>query len=111
MFEDFAELFTRCQQQEERRFMGDWSFLKILEELSSPICALVECDIGTMTTPEANSSRRWRITATGREVLAADQNRLNLYDIDCWFGGVRLIGENLWCWNAKDQSVTKPSLV
>ena len=105
--QNFGQLFKRCQQLEERRFMGDWSFLNILVESSSSVPPLLISDEGNVNAQLANFDQRLKITAMGKEVLAGKNNWLGFYEIDGWLGGVHLSAQNLWCWNSDKKVIQR----
>jgi hypothetical protein len=94
----FEELFRAVQRMEERVYMGDSSFLRILRELASPPRPLLRLE------PAQNGalrSTRVSLTATGREVLEGLDDWVGIHGIDRWLGGVHLKGrEAAWRWDA-----------
>ncbi|HEX9945093.1 MAG TPA: DUF1835 domain-containing protein [Thermoanaerobaculia bacterium] len=94
----FAELFRATQRMEERVYMGDWSFSRILNELAAPPRPLLCLE------PAPNGALRGQrvsLTATGREVLEGRDDWVRIRGIDRWLGGVHLRGpEAAWRWDA-----------
>lgn len=89
------QLFVAVQRQEEKVFMGDWSFYRIMTDLSEARHALVQLsDLsqkspGTVTMAEA-----------GRKVIEGHADHVDLNGIDQWLGGVHLKGEKAaWRWD------------
>ncbi len=85
----FPALFREDQHREERIFMGDTSLLRYLQDMTSCRAPLAR-----------EEDNLYRITDTGREVLAARADQVRLNGIHRWLGGVHLIGhEVLWRWD------------
>jgi hypothetical protein len=93
----FEEVFRATQGMEERVYMGDASFDRILRELAAPPRPLLRLEPGA-----AGSLRplRLSLTPTGREVLAGRDDWVRIRGIDRWLGGVHLQGvEASWRWD------------
>ena len=93
----FAEAFRATQAMEERVYLGDASFHRILRELAASPLPLVRLEPGA-----GGSLRALRIslTSTGREVLEGREDRVRVRGVDRWLGGVHLQGaEAAWRWN------------
>ncbi len=94
---DFRKLFRADQQREERIFMGDTSFARYIHGLATCRRPLLIDEDGV-----------YRITPTGREVLAAQADHVRLNGINRWLGGVHLSGtEALWRWNERAQRLVR----
>jgi len=95
----FEELFRATQRMEERVYMGDLSFLRVLRELAPPPRPLLRIE------PSPSGSMRGQrlsLTATGREVLEGRDDWVRIRGIDRWLGGVHLQGsEAAWRWDGK----------
>lgn len=91
----FARAFRRMHQGEDAYYIGDESFMALIEELSLMSPPLVEID-----------DRSIALTAEGREVLAGRRDRV-AYGLDRWMGGVHLkTGETtIWRWDEEKGSV------
>jgi hypothetical protein len=95
----FEELFRACQRMEERIYMGDSSFFRLLHELAAPPRPLLRIEPAASGTLR---SQRVSLTATGREVLEGHDNWVRIRGIDRWLGGVHLQGtEAVWRWDAR----------
>ena len=88
------EIFEAYQQQEKRRFMRDAIFFNILKDLLSH-----------NVLSSSHNGEYLEITAIGDRVLKAEQNWLNLIDVDFWLGGVHLTSQNIWCWDIAKQKI------
>ena len=101
------EAFVSSQDREERLFLGDSVFAAYLENLSATGEPLVLYSDGTrIVAPRDPASLNgfWdseaMVTQTGRAVLEGNRDRLGLYPIDRWLGGVHLSGtEARWRWD------------
>jgi hypothetical protein len=94
----FEEVFRATQAMEERIYMGDASFHRILRELAASPRPLVRLEPGANGALRA---LRIALTPTGREVLAGQDDWVRIRGIDRWFGGVHLHGsEAAWRWDA-----------
>jgi Domain of unknown function (DUF1835) len=95
----FEELFGATQGMEERVFMGEASFLRLLRELAAPPRPLLRLE------PAPNGSARGQrpsLTTTGRAVLEGRDDWMRIHGIDRWLGGVHLQGaEAAWRWDAE----------
>jgi hypothetical protein len=93
----FEELFRATQRMEERVFMGDVCFLRILRELAAPPWPLIRLE------PSPSGSMRSlqvSLTANGRQVLEGAADWVRVRGIDRWLGGVHLEGrEAAWRWD------------
>jgi hypothetical protein len=86
------DIFVKCQTFEERKFMGDAIFWKILEGFEKyNLIKKYEGKIG--------------ITTLGKEILQGKENWLNIKPIQRSIGGVNLNKENLWCWDLEEKSI------
>lgn len=95
----FEEVFRATQRMEERVYMGDSSFHRILRELASPPRPLVRLE------PSASGSVRGMtvsITHGGREVLEGKDDWIQIRGVDRWLGGVHLHGQDAaWRWDTE----------
>lgn len=107
--------FRLAHEREERAFLGDTVFASQLERMSVEAPALVLfADGSPIRAPrsevEAESfwTGRARLTALGREVLAGEQDWLEVHPIDRWLGGVHLIPGHLWRYDPRSGQVLAP---
>ena len=102
-----AEIFVAVHTREERPFMGDWPFWRVLARLASGPRPLLELASGARPrfppeVPAAASfgAQRFRLTPAGREVLAGKLDAVDANGIDRWVGGTHLQnGAKLWRWD------------
>jgi hypothetical protein len=102
-----AEIFVAVHTREERPFMGDWAFWRVLARLASGTKPMLELASGARPrfppeVPAAASfgAQRFRLTPSGREVLAEKLDAIALNGIDRWLGGTHLHkGAKLWRWD------------
>jgi non-ribosomal peptide synthetase component F len=102
-----AEIFVAVHTREERPFMGDWPFWRVLARLASGTKPMLELASGARPrfppeVPAAASfgAQRFRLTPSGREVLAEKLDAIALNGIDRWLGGTHLHkGAKLWRWD------------
>jgi hypothetical protein len=93
----FEELFRATQGMEERVYMGDGSFHRILRELAAPPRPLVRLEAAPSAALRA---LRVSLTTSGREVLEERDDWVRSRGVDRWLGGVHLQGpEAAWRWN------------
>ncbi len=92
----FEEVFRATQAMEERVYLGDLSFGRILRELAAPPRPLLRWEPASSSPLRA---QRIALTATGREVLEGRDDWVGIRGIDRWLGGVHLQGvESAWRW-------------
>jgi len=93
-----GQLFLAVQDMEERSFMGDTSFWRILKSLAAGPNPLLH--IEDRDTPFFK--RMVYATGLGKDVLAGKQDHVRLRGIDRWIGGIHLQGsESRWRWNGR----------
>lgn len=100
-----GRLFARYMESEERRFLGDASFLMVLNTLANSVTPLVKSDPKPLTLP-ASPDQRVTITKEGLECLDGVRNWLDSHPIDQWIGGVHLTPGNRWWWDPETQLIT-----
>lgn len=98
-------LFQRYQDAETRRFLGDLSFWKLLNELrqsQTPLIALQNEPLGL----PGDASQQIYLTQAGRERLQTPSPSFP-HTLSRWIGGVHLSAENVWCWDPVQQKLTR----
>ncbi|MGH8631117.1 MAG: DUF1835 domain-containing protein, partial [Burkholderiales bacterium] len=100
------QIFAGAQALEERPFMGDWSFWRLLARLARPPEPLIQVeDSGRFFYPPRVpdgpefSAQRLALTALGREVLENRNDAVRLRGIDAWIGGTHLQAHSVWRWD------------
>jgi hypothetical protein len=93
----FEDLFRATQSREERVYLGDVSFLRILRGLaagSRPLLRLEPGPHGSVRTQKVT------LTTTGSDLLEGRDDWVHIHGIDRWLGGVHLQGsEAAWRWD------------
>jgi len=90
------EIFKAYQAQEERKFMGDVIFWKMLDDFKEHQLILSE-----------KHRQKLTITPLGQKVLNGKENWLHIKPIQRWIGGVNLTPNNLWCGDIKKKTIAK----
>jgi hypothetical protein len=49
------------------------------------------------------------LTATGKQTLRGEADRVELLDVDRWIGGTHITPDNLWRWDTTDLRLIRPS--
>ncbi len=101
-----VEIFAELQSGEQRPWLGDWSFWKILGGMAKGAEPLLETADGRpfrhpprqLDGAEFNE-QALRLTRAGREVLENRRDALKLRPIDRWLGGTHLHRGALWRWD------------
>ena len=91
---DPIDIFTKGQSFEERRFMGDVIFWKILDDFET---------YGVIEKREV----KLYLTSLGKELLDGKKNWLSIAPLKRSIGGVNLTLDNLWCWDMKKKNIRK----
>ncbi len=111
-----AEIFVAVHTHEEKAFMGDWPFWRVLARLASGTKPMLELASGARPrfppeVPAAASfgAQRFRLTPSGREVLAGKLDAITTNGIDRWLGGTHLWhGGTLWRWDGAAGKLAAP---
>jgi hypothetical protein len=102
-----AKIFQEQQKTEERIFMGDLSFWKILGELINSPLPLIKAKLDTEKFDPRNENDTLALTAMGKRVLDGERNWMDKHRIDKWLGGVYLNANNVWFWNPEIKKVVR----
>ncbi|HVZ15208.1 MAG TPA: DUF1835 domain-containing protein [Bauldia sp.] len=107
-----VRLFHDLIHQEEAAFMGDWSFFRLLDDLAF-------CDVPLIAglpppSPADDNTGRFReaaleLTMAGEEVLAGEEDHVELSGLDRWWGGTRLAGRNVWRYDRGARRLLPPT--
>jgi len=91
---DPLDIFIKGQSFEERKFMGDVIFWKILEDFETyKVIKKQEGKLG--------------LTILGEQLLNGQKNWLSISPLKRSIGGVNLSLDNLWCWDKKKKNIKK----
>jgi hypothetical protein len=109
------DLFAAVQTLEERPFLGDWPFWRLLSRLARPPLALLRLERVARffypprvpDGPEFNA-QRLVLTEQGREVLENRSDAVRLRGIDRWLGGTHLETHTAWRWDGERQRLIAP---
>ncbi|HLK65834.1 MAG TPA: sigma-70 family RNA polymerase sigma factor [Bryobacteraceae bacterium] len=98
------QLFVAVQNQEEQVFMGDWSFYRMMSDLSEARHSLVQ-----ISDRSRQSLGKVTITELGRKVIEGRADHIELNGIDRWLGGVHLKGDKgVWRWDRASERIVSP---
>jgi hypothetical protein len=99
-----ADLFHHNQTCEERPFMGDLLFWRVLERLAGGDHPLLTLDPAGVP----HAQRTATLTADGGRVVRGEADAVALNGIDLWRGGVHLRGrEDVWRWDAAGDTLLR----
>ena len=90
---DAHDIFEKSQSFEERKFMGEVIFWKILNNFEN--YNIIKRDIHKKLT----------ITPLGKELLDGKHFWFNIMPLDRYIGGCHLSLENLWCWDVPNKTI------
>jgi hypothetical protein len=90
------KIFTKYQNYEKRKFMGDVIFWKVLDDF-----------IDHKLIKSRENGQDLTLTPLGKKVLNGEKNWLQIKPINRWKGGVNLKPTNLWCWNIQKKNIRK----
>ena len=108
------QVFRAVQAREERPFMGDWSFWRLLERLEQAEVALLCRDTAPAWPAPAGAAHPAQrqvlaLTAAGRAGLAGELDAVQMNGIDRWWGGTRLWRpESVWRWDGAHARTAGP---
>ncbi len=95
-----SELFQRAQRREERLFMGDWSFWRILGRLADGGDRALVATIPAGVRHIALATARVSLTPRGEGALAGTGTGWRP-ESERWIGGVALGSPPAWCWDSR----------
>ncbi|CAA6806845.1 MAG: Unknown protein [uncultured Sulfurovum sp.] len=87
-----VDIFVKNQIFEEKKFMGDIIFWKILDNFEK--YKVVK-----------NNDGRLSITFLGEQLLEGTENWVGIKTPSHYLGGVKLDSENLWCWDIDKKEI------
>ena len=91
---DADEIFMKSQNLEERKFMGDVIFWRILHEFE--LAKVIK-----------REEKKLTLTLLGQKLLNGEKNWIDIKSIDRFIGGTQLTNDNLWCWDKKREIIKK----
>ena len=91
--DEAKDIFEKCQSFEERKFMGDVIFWKILNNFENH--NIIKRDINNKLT----------ITSFGKELLNGKHFWFDIMPLERYIGGCHLTLENLWCWDVPSKTI------
>ena len=92
-----AAVFRRFRELEEAAFLGDMSFMQIVEGLLAPPHPLL--------AGSAAAEGHLTITSEGARCLAGELDWVHEAAIDRWIGGVHLAGYRVWRWDGEGLTI------
>jgi hypothetical protein len=109
-----GELYARCQTCERARFMGDWSFFALLDELAAePLPLVADLPPGGFPFKGEEAARHAylespvRITHNGLLVREGRLDRAINKPLDRWLGGTHVTNESFWRWEPATASLLR----
>ncbi len=100
-----GRVFKQYQETEDRMFLGDSGFWRVLDGLLAAKPALLQASSGEAQTV-AWPHQELLITPRG-SALAKGRGHVERPELDRWIGGVHLTPNNLWCWDAETRTIAK----
>jgi hypothetical protein len=93
----WEDAFRASQSREAASFLGDASFIRVIEALAAAATPLLARDGDALA-----------ITSFGRAVAAGDADHVATNGVDRWLGGTRLHGRaDVWRWDASAGRVVR----
>ena len=107
-----GKLFAEQQKTEQRIFMGDLSYWRVLDELFDVDVSNGEKPLIALEDTKAEYDPRNRedifsLTSSGREILDGKANWMDSHHPDRWLGGVHITRDNLWVWDDQAKQVCR----
>ena len=90
------KIFKTYQTYEERRFIGDIIFWRMIDEF---------VEYGVIEV--INEKRDLGISSLGKEIITGQRNWLGITPINHSIGGVQLSPDKLWCWDIKKKNIAR----
>ncbi|CAA6819295.1 MAG: Unknown protein [uncultured Sulfurovum sp.] len=88
------DIFIKYQSFEERKFMGDVIFWKILDTFEQ--YKVIK-----------KHEEKFSITPLGKRLLEGEINWITLKNLQRHIGGVNVNNDNLWCWDMENKEIKK----
>lgn len=113
---DLFEQFSRHCDRAFGRYMGDWGFYAILDELAAgPAPLIMDLQSGPFRPDMEAADRtsyfesRQSLTVLGQRVLAGQEDRCDHNIIDRWIGGTHITNDNLFRYDHLRHRIISPS--
>lgn len=108
-------LFHFFEENEEAPFMGDWSFWRILDQLSAGAAPFVTGMRIAHFSPAFTEEQRaaylgseLKLTGLGMTTLTGRKDAIDFRRLDRWMGGVHLTNKACWRWDAGARALIAP---
>jgi hypothetical protein len=93
----WQDAFRASQSREAAVFLGDASFVRVVDALAAAATPLLQRDGDALS-----------LTSFGRAVLAGDVDHVATNGVDRWLGGTRLEGrDDVWRWDGAGGRVVR----
>ncbi len=109
-------IFAEFNEREDARFMGDWSFWHILDQLGMGYSPLITGFSGYSFSPLMSEEElspylnaELSLTNLGQNALRGMTDASKHRRIDRWMGGVHLTNANLWRWDGAQRRLVRPT--
>lgn len=106
-----GRVFRASQECEEAKFMGDWSFFKLLNGMNALVTGQESLAFHPQMDEDAFQAylqNELSLTPLGQSVLAGKENYTQHITVDFWWGGTRVNRDHLWCWDSVRQQLVSP---
>lgn len=106
-----ADLFRAVLADEEAAFMGDWSFLGVLDDLASCAAPLIAglAPRASGVDAERFADARLELTTAGDDVISGEADHVALSGLDRWWAGTRLRGRSVWRYDRGERRLVPPA--
>ncbi len=94
-----VQLFHDVLADEQAAFMGDWSFFHLLDDLAScdvPLIAGLAPPPEHESDPERFRDAELELTMAAGDVLAGEEDHVELSGLNRWWAGTHLSGRAVW---------------
>ena len=102
-----GKLFGAQQLTEKRRYLGDLSFWRILDEMLQSEFPLIQTSAGSLKINPHDKEDLLSLTDLGQQILSEKKHWLDYHKTDKWIGGVHLHSGNIWCWSDAEQKIVR----
>ncbi len=108
------DVFPRLLAAEEAAFMGDWSALRLLDDLAfaaeplvSGVPTLFPCR-GEEVAVADYLAAPLALTRVGRAILGGTADTIAINGIDRWWAGTHMTGHDCWRWDDAARRLVPP---